>query len=216
MPDAGAIEAVVFDLGGVLIDWNPRHLYRQLFDDEAAMEAFLAEVTTPEWNTEQDRGRDWNEAIELLVAAYPDKRDLIVAYLERWPEMLGGSIDGTVQIVHELQEHRPDLRLLVLSNWSTETFPVARARYPFLEWFEGVLISGDLGAIKPEAEAFDALISRFGLHADRTVFVDDSAANVDAARRHGLIAIRFEGPEHLRRSLAGLGLPGPAGPSAPG
>lgn len=202
-PDA--IDTVVFDLGGVLIDWNPRYLYRQLFDgDEEAMEAFLANVCTPEWNAEQDRGRAWTEAVESLALEHPDQRDLIAAYHERWEETLGDAVPGTVDIVTELRQ--TGVRLLVLSNWSAETFPIARARFPFLDDFDGIIISGDIRAGKPDAAAFRALLDRFEVHPASTVFIDDSDANVAAASALGMIAIRFVDAPQLRTALKQLGL----------
>jgi len=205
-PSTSTIDAVVFDLGAVLIDWNPRYLYRTLFGgDEEAMERFLGEVTTQEWNARQDAGRPWSEAIEELVARHPGHRDLIAAYHERWPEMLGGAIDGTVAILGEL--HVAGIRCYALSNWSAETFPVARERYPFLAWFDGIVLSGEEGVVKPEPEIFQTLLERHGLVPSRTVFVDDSPANVVAAAALGLVAIRFHDPDRLRAELRGHGLP---------
>jgi 2-haloacid dehalogenase len=199
--------AVVFDLGGVLIDWNPRYLYQQLFDgDDAAMERFLAEVTTPEWNLQQDAGRTWDEAVEALTRQHPEHAELIAAYRDRWTETLGEPIGPTVAVLDELRQ--TGVRLFALSNWSAETFPVARPRYPFLEWFEGIVISGEVGITKPDERVYRHLLDRFGLDAASTVFIDDSAANVRAAQEVGMIAIRFEGGDALRTALAGHGLLG--------
>jgi 2-haloacid dehalogenase len=196
--------AVVFDLGGVLIDWDPRHLYRSLFGgDEAAMEAFLAEVTTPDWNSQQDAGRPWAEAIEELAREHPERRELISAFWLRWTETLGEAIEPTVEILGELR--RAGVRLFALSNWSAETFPLAKPRYPFLDWFEGIVISGELGLVKPDARIFQHLLARYGLDPAATVFIDDSEANVQAARELGMTAIRFEDAHELRRELAALG-----------
>jgi len=200
------VAAAVFDLGGVLIDWDPRHLYRQLFPgDEAAMEDFLARVTTQEWNAMQDAGRPWSEAVASLTRAHPDHRDLIAAYRERWDEMLGGPIEPVVDILGEL--HDAGLPLYALSNWSAETFPVARSRYGFLEWFSGIVISGEIRVAKPDPRAFRHLLDAFQLDPATTVFIDDSPANVEAAREIGMIARRFVEPERLRVDLAALGLP---------
>ena len=195
---------VTFDLGGVLIDWNPRYLYQKLFDDEAEMERFLAEVTTQEWNAAQDAGRPWSEAVEVLTAKFPDHRDLIDAYHTRWPEMLGEAIHGTVAILDELRAR--GVRLYALSNWSTETFPVALERYPFLGWFDGIVISGEVGAAKPDVRIFQELIDRHEIEPSETVFVDDNEPNVTAAAAMGFIALRFHDAERLREDLEGLGL----------
>ncbi len=202
----------MFDLGGVLIDWDPRHLYRRLFDDEAEMEAFLAEVATSAWNETQDAGRPWAEAVEALAAKHPEHRALIEAYHLRWPETLGGPIPGTAEILAELRE--AGVGLYALSNWSAETFPVARDRFPFLAWFDGVVISGDVGTIKPDARMFDALLERYAVDPAATLFIDDRADNVAAAARLGFRAIQFRDAEALRPELVRLGLLAPAG--APG
>ena len=206
-PDAPAPArpaAVVFDLGGVLIDWNPRYLYRKLFDDEAAMEAFLAEVVTPEWNGEQDSGRTWAEAVETLSRQHPEQRELITAYWHRWLETLGDAIAPTVEILDELRG--TGVRLLALTNWSAETFPLARPRYPFLEWFDGIIVSGEMKIAKPDLRIFRHLLEDNGLDPATTVFIDDSEANVQAAAGLGIVAIRFTGAEPLRRELIALGL----------
>jgi 2-haloacid dehalogenase len=202
------ISAVVFDLGGVLIDWDPRYLYRTLFDDEAAMEEFLATVTTQEWNRGQDAGRPWSEAVEELVEQHPDRRDLIEAYWRRWPETLGDAIEPTVTILDELRS--TGMRLFALSNWSGETFPVARPRYPFLEWFDGIVISGDERVAKPDLRIFRILLDRYGLSARQALFIDDHAANVDAAAGLGFTAVRFVDAAGLRADLVRLGLLAPA------
>ena len=197
--------AVVFDLGGVLIDWNPRYLYRKLFPgDEAGMEAFLAEVTTAEWNVQQDAGRPWEEAVEALAAEHPEKRELISAYWLRWGEMLGGAIEPTVVILDELR--RTGVRLFALTNWSAETFPIARPRFLFLEWFEGIVVSGEVRAAKPDERIFSHLVERFGLEGASTVFIDDSEANVAAAAALGFQTIRYEDADQLRARLVELAL----------
>jgi 2-haloacid dehalogenase len=201
------VSAVVFDLGGVLIDWDPRHLYRSLFDgDEAAMETFLATVCTPEWNRQQDTGRPWSEAVATLVAEHPDQRDLIKAYWERWPQTLGDAIGPTVEVLAELRA--AGVPLYALSNWSAETFPAARPRYPFLEWFDGIVISGEVRAAKPDRRIYEALLERHGLDAASILFVDDVAENVAAAEALGIRSIRFTDGPALRRELVGLGLLG--------
>jgi 2-haloacid dehalogenase len=204
--DPPRITTVTFDLGGVLIDWDPRYLYRTLFDDEAEMEAFLAEVTTPAWNAEQDAGRTWVEAVDALAAEYPEHRPLIEAYHLRWPETLGDAIEGTVEILGELRD--AGIRLLALSNWSAETFPIARERYPFLGWFEGIVISGEVKAAKPDERIFRVLIDRHGVEPSETLFVDDNEPNVRAAAALGFVTVLFTDPPALRAALEGFGLLG--------
>jgi 2-haloacid dehalogenase len=195
---------VVFDLGGVLVDWDPRYLYRQLFDDADEMESFLGEVTTAEWNAHQDAGRPWAVAVELLAAEHPERRELIEAFHRRWPEMLAGEIPGTVAVLDDLRA--TSVRLVALSNWSTEMFPVARQRFGFLEWFEGIVISGDVGVNKPDRRIFDYLIEQFAIEPQEALFIDDSSANVDAAKALGFHAIQFTDATTLRRKLVRLGL----------
>jgi 2-haloacid dehalogenase len=194
-----ATKAVVFDLGGVLIDWDPRHLYRKLLADEAAVEEFLATVCTPEWNAELDRGRPFAEGVAQLVERHPEHAAAIAAYHERWPEMVAGDIPGTVEVLAELRA--AGVPLYALTNWSAETFAITRGRFEFLEWFDGLLVSGEERVTKPDPAIFQLLLDRFGLDPTATVFVDDSAANVAAARRLGFDAIRFTGHEELRREL---------------
>jgi 2-haloacid dehalogenase len=204
MNDGTPPSTVVFDLGGVLIEWDPRHLYRQLFDDPEEMESFLAEVTTAEWNAHQDAGRPWAEAIELLVAEHPERRGLIRAFHRRWPEMLAGEIPGTADVLAELRA--AGVRLLALSNWSAETFPFARERFDFLGWFEGIVISGEVGVNKPERRIFEHLVGQFGIEPAAALFIDDSSANVDAASTLGFRTIRFTDATALRLELVRLGL----------
>jgi 2-haloacid dehalogenase len=197
-------KAVVFDLGGVLIDWDPRHLYRKLLADEAAVEEFLATVCTPEWNAELDRGRPFAEGVAELVERYPEHAAAIAAYHQRWPEMVAGDIPGTVQVLADLRAG--GVPLYALTNWSAETFAITRDRFEFLDWFDGLLVSGEERMTKPDPAIFQLLLDRFGLDPEETVFVDDSPANVAAARRLGIDAVRFTGHDQLRRELAARGL----------
>jgi 2-haloacid dehalogenase len=202
---AAGIDAVVFDLGGVLIDWNPRYLYRRLFgDDVNGMEQFLAEVCTPAWNERQDAGRPWDAAIAEATASHPQHADLIRAYHQRWEEMLGGTLTDSVMILDELRG--AGVRLYALTNWSQYTFPYALARYPFLQWFEDIVVSGREGVVKPQPAIFRLLMSRSGIEASRSVFIDDALKNVEAASLMGFRTIHFRNARQLRRDLASLGL----------
>jgi 2-haloacid dehalogenase len=192
-------KAVVFDLGGVLIDWDPRYLYRKLLADEEAVEEFLATVCTPEWNAELDRGRPFAEGVAELVERHPAQAAAITAYHERWPEMLGGEVPGAVAVLADLRA--AGVPLYALTNWSAETFAITRGRFAFLEWFDGVVVSGQERVIKPDPRIFRLLADRFGLDPETTFYVDDSEANVAAARALGFDAVRFTGPERLRRDL---------------
>lgn len=177
-----SINTVVFDLGGVLIDWNPRHLYRKIFgDDENGMETFLAEVCHSEWNLQQDRGRPWQDAIAEAITRFPDQEANIRAYRERWDEMLKGPIEGTVNILEELKS--TGLRLLALTNWSAETFPIAEKRFAFLEWFDGILVSGQEKLAKPGSRCFSFTDPALLPGSFPTVFVDDQPYNTEAAAK---------------------------------
>lgn len=195
---------VVFDLGGVLIDWDPRHLYRTLIPDPAAMERFLATVCTPAWNERQDAGRPIAEAVATLAAEHPADAGLIAAFYDRWPEMLGGAHADAVQVLADLRARATPL--YALTNWSAETFPHARRAFAFLGWFAGIVVSGEVGLKKPDPRIFEVLFRTHGFAATDAVFIDDSAANVATARALGLYAIRFEGAAALRRELGRLGL----------
>jgi 2-haloacid dehalogenase len=200
------ITAAVFDLGGVLIDWNPRHLYRKVFEgDEEAMEWFLGSVCTEEWNAQQDRGRPFAEAIAELSADHPDQRARIELYLTRWDEMLDGTVPGTEAVLRDVRV--AGIPLHGLTNWSAETFPIAEARFPCLELFDGILISGREGVAKPDPRAFQTLCTRYRLNPSTCIFIDDSAVNVRAADAFGFAhAIDFTGAGDLRHRLRELGV----------
>lgn len=195
------IDTVVFDLGGVLIDWNPRYLYRQLFDDEAAMEHFLAHVCNQAWNEQQDAGRPWREATAALVAAHPGHRAMIEAYAAGWETMLGGVHQDTIDVLAELKAR--GVRLYALTNWSHETFPVALRKYDFLHWFEGIVVSGEEGLIKPDPRIFELLFQRYGIAPERALYVDDSARNVEVSHALGMRAWHFGGAPAFREWLVG-------------
>jgi 2-haloacid dehalogenase len=199
-----SIDTVIFDLGDVLIPWNPRSLYRKLFSDAVEMERFLAEVCTLEWNAQQDAGRPRAEGTALLVAQFPQHEALIRAYYDRWEEMLGEVIQGTADLLLALKAK--GYRVFALSNWSAETFPVARPRYPILEAFDGLVISGREGLIKPDPAIYRLLCERHAIDPRRAVFIDDNVVNVEAARGVGMKAIPFQDAEQVHRDLASLGI----------
>ncbi len=191
--------AVVFDLGGVLIDWNPRYLYRKLLANEAAMEHFLATVCTPAWNLEQDRGRSIAEGVAVLQREHPEHASLITAYYERWDEMVRGAIEENVSVLEDLAAD--GVPLFALTNFSAETYPWAAARFPFFELFAGAVISGEVGTVKPEAAIYRVLLERYRLDPAETVFVDDLKQNVDGARAVGIDAIHFRDGGDLRSEI---------------
>jgi 2-haloacid dehalogenase len=196
--------AVVFDLGGVLIDWNPRHLYRRLFADEETMEEFLRGVCPQSWNERQDAGHPIAAATAQRIRMFPDHADMISAYYGRWEEMLGGAIDESVALLHRL--HARGVPLYALTNWSAELFPVARRRFDFLKMFKGIVVSGEEGLIKPDTGIFLRLLSRYALDPRSTWFIDDNPANVAAAQRLGMNGHHFCSPSALADELVAAGL----------
>jgi len=196
---------VVFDFGGVLLNWNPRHLYRKLFaGDEVAMESFLANVCTAAWNERQDAGRSFADGVAELLPRHPDKEALIAAFGQRFDEMIAGPIDGTVEILAELK--RSGVPRYGLTNFSAETFRPQRQRFEFLSWFDGIVVSGEEGVIKPDPRIFRILLERYRIAPEETVFIDDSPANAAAATALGIHGIHFRSPEALRSELVSLGL----------
>ena len=194
------LSTVVFDLGAVLIDWDPRYVYRDLFPgDDAGMEAFLADVTSSTWNHQMDAGRPWADAVAELVQLHPERRQLIEAYWARWSDILRGDIPGSVAVLRELRER--GVRLLALTNWSAETFPVARERFPFLGWFEGIVVSGEEGIAKPDPAIYRVLLERYEVDPARSLFVDDRAENIAAAESLGLTGHLFRSADALRADL---------------
>jgi len=205
MPEPSRRRVAIFDLGGVLIDWDPRHLYRKLFGgDDAAMEHFLANVCTTEWNERQDAGRTFAEATRELLPHHADKRELIEAWCQRFDEMIPGAIEGAVEVLAELK--RRDVPVYAITNWSAETFPPQRTRFPFLAWFDDIVVSGEVGVIKPDARIFHILLGRRGIRPEQAVFIDDVEANAAAACALGIQGIHFRSPDQLRRELAACGL----------
>ena len=199
------IDTVVFDLGGVLIDWNPEYLYKQIIPDEAERRWFLSNITTPDWNEEQDAGRSLEEGTELLVRQYPEHERSIRVFYDRWKEMLGGPIHETVEIFRHLKEESK-VRLYALTNWSAETFPIALELYEFLHWFDGRLVSGAENIRKPSPEIYTLLIERFGIDPTKAVYVDDNLRNVIPARELGFYGIHFQSPAQFQQELAMLGV----------
>ncbi len=194
----------VFDLGGVLIDWNPRYLYRKLFTDESAMEHFLANICTSNWNLQQDAGRTLAEGCALLKMQHPEHAEYIDAWMHRYEEMIAGPIQGTVEILSELRSR--GVPVYALSNWSSETFPAAQRRFEFLNWFDGMLLSGKVKLVKPDPQIFKLFLETHGVDPAKAVYVDDLPHNVAAANAIGMHGIRFTNPAELRAELVRVGL----------
>jgi len=200
-----SVRTVVFDVGNVLIEWDPRHLYRQFFDDQdALMEHFLENVCTSAWNQEQDRGRSWDEAVAVLVAEHPESAELIRAYHERWHDMVPGEIPGTPEILAELKAR--GVPLFALSNFSREKFREARERFPFLDGFDGLVVSAEVGLVKPDPAIYRLLLERYGLAPAETLYIDDLAENVAVAESLGMAGHHFSGAAKLRADLEARGL----------
>ena len=198
------IKSVVFDLGNVLIDWNPRYLYRKLFPNEKEVELFLENICDEEWNAKHDAGQPFSKGIIELTNLHPQFRTQIHDWYNRWEEMLGGPLDDTVKILAELKKNQ--VPLFILSNWSAETYPKAEALYDFLQWFDGKIISGEIGKIKPDPEIYKLLIETYNLSPNNTFFIDDKLANVEAAEDSGIHGIHFQNAATLREDLEKLEL----------
>jgi 2-haloacid dehalogenase len=198
------IDAVVFDLGGVLIDWDPRYVYRPLFDDPADMEEFLGSVCTPDWHRDHDLGADITQSCEQLALRYPEHRDMIMVWAERGEQMAAGQFDDAVQVLGDVKA--TGVRCYALSNMEPDAFRARRARFPFMNWFDAHVISGLEGVAKPDRRIFEILLHRHGLRPRACVFIDDQARNVDAARELGLRGLHFSSAARLRKDLSGLGL----------
>jgi 2-haloacid dehalogenase len=187
-----------------LIDWNPRYLYRKMFDTEKEMETFLSDVDVMGWHLEQDRGRSLREGTEVLASRHPEYAREIEAFYGRWEEMFGGDIEGAVRVLGELRDL--GYPLYALTNYSSETFPLAREQYGFLRWFDEIVVSGEEGLVKPDREIYDLLVKRTGLDPARSAFVDDREENVRTAEGLGFTGIVFRDGVELREEMIRLGL----------
>jgi 2-haloacid dehalogenase len=197
------IKAIIFDFGNVLLEWDPRYLYQRFFpDDPEGLERFLREVNFMEWNSRQDQGRPFAEGVASLSKEFPHYSHLIEAYHDHWTDSLGGSLAGTVEILKELKQ--AGYLLYGLSNWSAETFPYARQRHDFFDLLDDMVISGEVGHVKPHPEIFQIALDRIGRPAGECLFIDDSLANITQAQRMGFATIHFQSPEQLRLRLLDL------------
>lgn len=195
------INNVIFDLGGVLIDWNPRYLYRKIFNTEEEITWFLENVCTPEWNDQQDGGRSFEEATNELIGKFPDHELAIRAWYERWQETIGGRIHETVELLSEIKASKK-YKLYALTNWSAETFPWALANFDFLHWFDGIVVSGIEKSRKPFPEFYQILFDRYQINPAQAVFIDDNIKNVEGALKVGLPTIHFQSAEQTKKELA--------------
>jgi 2-haloacid dehalogenase len=200
-----AIENIVFDFGGVLVDWNPRHLYASEFADPDEMEYFLAMVCTPEWNLRQDAGRTFAEGIEELEQLYPNYSVMIRKYFSEWHKMLKGEITENVRLLNRLQSSSK-FTLFGLTNWSAETMPIARRRFSFLDNFTGIVVSGEEKMVKPDKEIYRLLLKRYHLQAEGCLFIDDVELNILTAREMGFHTIHYHGEVRLAEELERRGI----------
>ena len=200
-----SINTIIFDLGGVLIDWNPRHLYRKIFNTEEEVTWFLENVCTGEWNDQQDAGRSFDEATEELVQKFPDHEEAIRAWYGRWQETISGPIHGTVEVLKTIKDSGK-YKLYALTNWSAETFPWALDNFGFLHWFEGIVVSGVEKTRKPFPDFYQILFDRYNINPAQAVFIDDNVKNVIGSKEVGLPVIHFQTPGQLKEELIKLNI----------
>ena len=197
------IKALIFDFGNVLIEWNPRFVYDRFFpDDPEGLERFLEEVNFMDWNLEQDKGRPFVEGVAVLSQQFPQYSHLFQAYHDHWPDSIGRSYEGTIEIMKELKQ--AGYPLYGLSNWSAEKFPYARAKYDFFDLLDDMVISGEVGQVKPDPEIFELMLAKIGRPADECLFIDDALPNISQAQKMGFAVIHFQSPEQLRAALREL------------
>lgn len=194
------ITTIIFDLGGVLIDWDPRYLYRKIFKTEEEVTWFLENICTSEWNDQQDAGRSFEEATMDLMKKHPAYSEAIAAWYDRWQETISGPIEGTVSILKDIRASGK-FRLYALTNWSAETFPWALENFEFLHWFEGIVVSGVEKCRKPLPEFFHILFNRYNINPAEAIFIDDNLLNIEGAKTLGLNTISFRSPEQLAEEL---------------
>lgn len=201
MANTTKIDTIIFDLGGVLIDWNPEYVYLNVFNgDREKMQWFFDNICTFDWNENQDAGYPLQKATEDRIALFPEYEELIRMYYGRWVEMLGEAIEGTVKILKSLVDS-PNYKVVALTNWSHETFPIALDRFEFLHWFEGILVSGEEKMRKPFPEIYELTLQRFNITAENAIFIDDNLRNINAAEALGINGIHFESSEALIKDL---------------
>ena len=193
-------KTIIFDLGGVLIDWNPDYVFKEFFEDKEKLAFFYGEICTIDWNENQDAGYPLAIATEERVALFPQYEEWIRMYYGRWEEMLGDAIEGTVNILRQCID-QPNLKVVALTNWSAETFPIALEKFEFLHWFEGIIVSGEEKTRKPFPEIYQTTLSRFELKAEECLFIDDNLRNVEAAVALGIPSLQFTSPEALEKEL---------------
>jgi 2-haloacid dehalogenase len=195
------INTIIFDLGGVLIDWNPEYVFLNAFNgDRGKMQWFLDTICTMHWNENQDAGYPLKQATEDLVSKFPEYKKYIKMYYGKWEQMLGGEITGTVKILDALIKSK-EYKVVALTNWSNETFPIAQKHFKFLNWFEGIVISGVEKTRKPFKEIYKITLDRFNINPEKAIFIDDNIRNIEAANALKINGIHFKNPEQLKNEL---------------
>jgi 2-haloacid dehalogenase len=195
------IDTIIFDLGGVLIDWNPEYVFLDVFqDDREKMQWFFNTICTPAWNENQDAGYPIAQANEDLVALFPEYETEIRLFYGRWSDMLGDAISGTVEVLKTLINSKK-YKVLALTNWSAETFPIALEKFEFLQWFEGIIVSGEEKTRKPFEDIYNLTLKRFNIIAENAIFIDDNLRNIEAANNLGIHGIHFKSPSQLKDQL---------------
>jgi 2-haloacid dehalogenase len=197
------IKNIIFDLGGVLIDWNPDYVFKEVFKDDEKLAWFYREICTMDWNENQDAGYPLAKATEERIALFPQYEDSIRMYYGRWEEMLGDAIQDTVKLLKQCIDS-PALKVLALTNWSAETFPLALKRFDFLQWFEGIVVSGEEMTRKPFPDIYQTTLKRFDLKPEESLFIDDNKRNIEAAKAIGIQCILFSSPKQLEKELKKL------------
>jgi len=197
------ITTVVFDFGGVLVDWNPEYLYVDVFDDKMEMDYFLKNICTEAWNLEQDKGRTLAEGTEILQKQYPEYHSKIQLFYDQWETMLKSDIQENTSLLYKL---RGKYKLYGLTNWSAETFPIALRRFGFFDLFDGIVVSGQEKIVKPEKEIFHLLLNRYNLQAENSLFIDDNLNNINAAKEIGFHIIHYRKTTNLKKQFIQLGM----------
>jgi 2-haloacid dehalogenase len=197
------INTIIFDFGGVLIDWNPRYMYRNEFEDSSAMEHFLEQICTDDWNLQQDKGRSLTEGTRILQEKFPEHAVKIQLFYDQWEKMINGDIPQNVTVLRNLKEK---YKLYGLTNWSAETFPIVFKRFAFFTLFDGIVISGEEKLIKPDKKIFELMLDRYRLEAKNSLFIDDNMKNIQAAKEMGFVTIHVTEKTDLKRELHAMGL----------
>jgi 2-haloacid dehalogenase len=197
------INTIIFDFGGVLVDWNPRYMYQDEFEENSEMEDFLSKVCTDEWNLQQDKGRSLAEGTRFLQEKFPEHVAKIQLFYDQWEKMINGDIPQNVTVLRQLKEK---YKLYGLTNWSAETFPIVFKRFSFFTLFDGIVISGEEKLIKPDKKIFERMLERYHLEAENALFIDDNMNNIQAAKEMGFVTIHVLEKTDLKTELHALGL----------